>query len=384
MKKIHLIKIVFLLSAFCMPYLFKANMALASQQTQPYFFSLFYQIPMCRQLVASYEVETERYDLLRPVHQASLPLQYSLHESVPEEYIPLFYEEAASWNNIAGDEMVRINAEIDREPFDPQANGLDGKNVIYVIDQEDYVHILNAPHNNIKEGPSALIPGISNITPLKTNLPQSAPFVPIFDTDIIIREEALTDIGFYRHQLFTHMKRLGIEGDFHNEHIEVIRSAIVNHIIDMSDEDVKDLLIKDLEAQKATIRDQDRDPSLLDEVDQIIAETQSMSHQRTRQVKINLANNLLSGDMDTMESQSSIVLQNIIRHEIGHGLGLIDYIPPAHHPMRHRSTMRPYLVEAYGQMTILKEIDPFAVLGLACLYNEHPDFSGDLSWVFIR
>ena len=376
MKRGHLIKIIFIMSMLCLP---KVTVALFNQEVHKQSFSMFYNIPVCRSLVESYITQEGK---VNPVAQASLPLEYYLHESIPKHYRPLFYDQAEAWNNTVGNEVIRINGEIDQGVFDPEPNGSDQKNVIYLVSKEDYIRILNSHGNDITKGPNDLIPGISEITPKTEYTQNDLPFLPITDSDIMIREEVLTDIGFYRNRLFANMKHLGIEGDFNDEDIEVIKSAIVNHIINMSDEDVKAFLIEDFEVEKKelealrNIEDyQDFISDTLDEINQRIEEVQNMTHEQIRQVRINMSYNLLYVNMDIMESQSSFILQNTIRHEMGHGLGLRDYTLPDHHPIRSMNVMRPYLVEAYSQITILKEIDPFAVYGVFCLYKEYPNIT---------
>ncbi len=379
MKRVNLT----IISVSCIFCLSEMATALSNQQTQEPSFSMFHEIPACRQLTEFYIENGQR----KPIAQLSLPLEYHIHESIPSEYRPRIHDQAEDWNNTLGNEMVRINSKIDRG--DPTATNSDQKNVIYLVDSEDYTaHILNSPNHDITKDPSALISSANSESIISPELAQN--FLPITNADIFIREETLTNIGFYRHLLFATMRDLGIEGDFSNEHIEVIRSAIVEHIINMSSQDVKTFLIEDIEAGREeleTFRETRSNQNLtsdvsdtidrrLDEIDQRLEEIHNMTDEQIRTFKINLTYNRLSVDMDTMESesQSSITFENVIRHEMGHGLGLRDYVLFNNHPMRNLNIMGPYLVQAYGQITIRKEIGTFAIYGLYCLYSGYPDF----------
>ena len=371
MKKVRLTKTILIISALCMLCFSDVTAALFNQQEQA--FSSFYQEPICPWLVSSYIEDGE----IKPLAQASLPLTYYLHESIPQQYRYIFYGEAEAWNHFVGNEVIRIEDEIDQTAFDPQTNSSDQKNVIYLIDKEDYVHMLNSPNNDITRGPDALIPGISKSMPSKVeNAQETLPLVFITDSDMLLREETLTDIGFYRGQLLVSMKLLGIEEDFNDKHIEVIRSAAEEHITGMSSEDMTDFLIRGFEAEETAIRNQNLDPSRLDDIERAIEQARNLTDEQIREIKIMLANRLLYVDIDLMESQSSIVFQNTVSHEMGHGLGLIDYTFPDNHPMRNLNIMRPHLIEeSYRQLTILKEIDPSAFFGLLCLYSQYPNFT---------
>ena len=285
------------------------------------------------------------------------------------------------WKSTSNNQIVRINDEIDRGVFDPQTNGSDQKNVIYLVSKEDSARILNLSNNDTTGGLDTLRPIIPKMfTPETEHSHDTLPFVPITNSDIMIREEALTDIEFYRNQLLADSKRLGLEEGFNDEHIEVIRDAVFNHIRNMSSEDVKAFLTKDFEIRKEEIeafRNREGHQNLtnaLDEMNQRIAEVQSLTNEQIRNIKIAVTNRFLLVNTDIIESQSSFVLQNTIRHQIGHELGL-EHLIVSNGPWKDRNIMDPYPSQAYNQITMLKEIDPFAVHGVFCLYSEYPIFT---------
>lgn len=359
----------------------KVTIAFFNQQIQQPSFPMFYNVPICRSLAGFYITPDGK---IKPVAQASLPLEYYLHKSIPEHYRSLFYDQAEAWNNTVGNEIIRINGEIDQSVLDPEVNPYDQKNVIYLTNEEDHIRLLNVSDSDLMEEAKVFIPGLSRIVPSKTEFYQNAlSFLPITDVDIMIREEVLTDIGFYKHRLLVNLRRLGIGGNFDSENIEVIRSTIFDYIANMSNEDIKALLIEDLEVEKKELveasknaeNNQDILHGALYEIEQKIETFQNMTDGQIGEVRNTLSNTLLSVDMDLMQSQSSVMLQNTIRHEMGHGLGLEEYILPRGHPMRYQNVMRPHVVEAYSQITILKEIDPFAVYGVFCLYKEYPNIT---------
>ena len=219
MKKAYFIKSISVISMLCVFYFSEIATAFFYQQLQQSSFSIFHRDPRCLSLVSFYT--TEDGDI-KPTAQAMLPLEYYLHESIPQQYRPLIYNQEDDWNNTVGKRILRIYRELDRGVFDPQVNKYDQKNVIYVASSEDYAQVLRP--DDATRNLYALIPGTSNI-PLPNETQLDLPFVPITDADIIIREEALTDIGFYRSQLLLDLENLGVEGNFNNESFEVIKKC---------------------------------------------------------------------------------------------------------------------------------------------------------------
>ncbi len=371
MRKTYLTKTVFIINIFCILCFSKVATAFFNQQVQQQLFSMFHQEQMCKSLVGSHI--TNNFEI-KPVAQASLPLEYYIHESIPKGHRPFIYDQAEAWNNTAGNEIVRINSEIDRGVFNRRVNSSDQKNVIYLIDAS------NDPNNNITTNADTVVPGASGVITSKAEFDlNTSSFIPITDSDIMIGEGTLTDIGFYRNLLLVDMKSLGIEGDFNDKSTETIRRAISSHIINMTDEDVKALSIKLLEVEKERLEASRNTGSThdtifdaLNEMDQRIEGIQNMSTREARQFKNNISRTLLFVDMDLMESQSSVIFQTIVKRKIGDGLGLMGYVLPDNHPMRHSNIMRPHYVEDYGQITTHKEIDPFAILGVFCLYKDYP------------
>ena len=363
MKKAHFTKIIFIISIFCVLSFSKVVPAFFQQQPS---FSMFHQNTICQQLVSYYI--TEDGDI-KPTAQAKLPLEYYLHESIPQQYRPLIYNQEDDWNNTTGKRVLQIHRELDRGTFDPQVNKHDQKNVIYLASSEDYAQVLNSP-DDASRNLYALIPGISNI-PRPDKIPSDLPFVPITDADIIIREEALTDIGFYRSQLLLDLENLGIEGDFSNESFEVIKNTILDHIRNMNREDFETFLREQIESFSNT----ETSTSTPDAVSRRIQRIQNMTDQQIRRHKTTIANRFSLVSASVMESQHPFVLHNTVGHQIGHGLGLRDYIVPPDHFMRDRNVMKPHTAGNYGDMIIPKEIDPFAVYGLFCLYSEYPSFT---------
>ncbi len=371
MKKVYLTKAVFIMSVLCILCFSEVTIALFNQQIQQQSFSMFHQEPICKSLVGS---RITRNFEIKPVAQASLPLEYYIHESIPREHRPFIYDQVEAWNNTVGTEIVRINGEIDQGVFNPRVNSSDQKNVIYLVDAS------NDPNNDLAVNADTAVPEVSEVMTAKAEFDyNTSSFIPITDSDIMIGEGTLTDIGFYRNLLLVDTKSLGIEGDFNDKSTETIRRAISGHIINMTDEDVKALSIKLLEAGKERLEasrntGSTQDPifDALNEMDQRIEDIPNMSTREVRQFKNNISRTLLFVDMDLMESQSSVIFQTIVKRKIGDGLGLMGYVLPDNHPMRHSNIMRPHYVEDYGQITTHKEIDPFAIFGVFCLYKDYP------------
>ena len=63
------------------------------------------------------------------------PLEYYLHESVPEEYRNVFYEKILRWNRSLEREIFIIKG-IDHNEIDPIHNRKDQKNVIYWFSED--------------------------------------------------------------------------------------------------------------------------------------------------------------------------------------------------------------------------------------------------------
>ena len=177
---------------------------------QQWSFSIFHEQPLCQSIVRSYKTEDGE---IKPIAHAHLPLEYYLHKSIPQQYRNLFGEQADAWNNTLDREIVRVNDEIDQGIFDPKANESDQKNVIYVINREEY-DILYPDQNELIHNLN-FKPGNSRTTVSETNPYQNTPsFLPITDSDIMIRQEILSDMELYRSRLLIDINKLDIEGSF--------------------------------------------------------------------------------------------------------------------------------------------------------------------------
>ena len=126
--------------------------------------------------------------------------------------------------------------------------------------------------------------------------------------------------------------------------------------------------------KKALLEDQEHNSAKIDEIDQRIEATQDMTDEQFRRVKTDMAQSILSVDMNLIQAEMSIFLQTAIKHEIGHGLGLKDIIV-SNKTQRGGNIMDPYSFQFYNQITILREIDRSAVYGVLCLYSEYPIFT---------
>ena len=372
MKNVYLTRAALLMSIFYLHFSSKVGIALFNQGAlQQWSFSIFHEQPLCQSIVRSYKTEDGE---IKPIAHAHLPLEYYLHKSIPQQYISFFGEQADAWNNTLDREIVKINDEIDQGIFDPKTNESDQKNVIYVINKEEY-NMLYPDQNELIHN-LEFKSGISKITVSKTNPYQNTPsFLSITDADIMIRQEILSDTEIYRSRLLIDIDNLGIEGSFENADVEILRKVIMDHLQTMTDEDVKAFLIKPLEKnKKALLEDQENNSAKIDEIDQRIDTAQNMNNQQLRRTKIDIAQKILSVDMNLIQAEMSILLQSTIKHEIGHGLGLKDLIV-LNGTQRSWNIMDPYSFQFYNQITILREIDRSAVYGVLCLYSEYPIFT---------
>ena len=153
--------------------------------------------------------------------------------------------------------------------------------------------------------------------------------------------------------------------------LKLLKNAILDHIRNMNREDFEVFLRGQIESSGNT----ETPASTPEAAARRIQEIQNMNDRQFRRVKTAITNRFSLVSASIMESQHPFVLINTVGHQIGHGLGLRDYIPPSNHFMRGKNVMEPYAVGNYGHMIIPKEIDPFAVYGVSCLYSEYPSFT---------
>ena len=210
MKTILLMIIVALFCIVNLSSFSTASMTALAQPPLNRSFPLFEDDPMCLDLTFPHQ---DQAGYIRPIAFEALPIEYYLHESIPREYRPFFYVAADTWNRRLQQEVIRISSAIDHNPINIEHNLSDQKNVIYLIDREYFREIsINFSPNQL-EDLDFFPPGISRHF-LSKALDESGLFLPISETDMMIREEILTDLEVYRHHLITSLQELGAEEPF--------------------------------------------------------------------------------------------------------------------------------------------------------------------------
>ena len=214
------------------------------------------------------------------------------------------------------------------------------------------------------------LPGIS-MHAFPEVIDESLPFLPISETDMMIREEVLTDLEFYRYNLIMNLKKLEVEEEpLFDMSVEDLRDMVYFTLKDMTVEEYRFLTLRHLERSRDVIND--IDPNAMGginsrELDMEIERLRNMESERVRFLKYDGITRLLNVDMEMMEDQSSISLVKAIMHEIGHGFGL-NHIPP------RRDEPRPLMEEniytTLSDLTVPKEIDFYAIWGMFCLYED--------------
>ena len=294
-----------------------------------------FNTPTCHALTLSFMAEDGK---IKTRAHHSLPVNLYLHESIPENYRPFFYIAAQHWNRSVKSEFIKISSEIDRGVIDVQANISDQRNVIYLVDRSTFNSMAQL---NFSSG--ATRPILSRDKALYDTLP----YIPIIDVDILIQKDALTDLEYYRAQLIKRLKSLGVEKDFSDTDVETLQRRVADRIENMTSEDVKTFLIEAIK-RTALLNQYTNTFTTQDDIDERIAQIQNLDIRRINQNKAMLRYDLLTVNLALMNSQSSVALQNIIKHEMGHVLGLGDLI---FEPSRTAPLMKPNLLQ-FGHNSI--------------------------------
>ena len=344
------------------------NFSAANTALQPLdrSFPWFEVNPMCSRLTFSYQ---DKEGNMKPMALESLPIEYYLHESIPTQYRPFFYVAADTWNKKLKEEIIRINSEIDRNPINTESNRSDRKNVIYLVDEEYFQGESTEFSQNRLKDIDMFIPGLSRHAPPEI-IDESLPFFPITETDIMIREEILTDLELYRYTLIMNLQKLGVEGPLFDVRVDDLRYMVFFRLESMTVEEFRSLTLESLERTRDAVNN--RSSNLIgmsdsQELDWAIEELRNMKPARVRSFKYDGIAKLLDVDMEMMRTQSSVILVSTIMHEMGHGLGL-NQIPS--NPDGPRLLMEEHPYNKLSEMTIPKEIDPYALLGTLCLYRD--------------
>ena len=195
------------------------------------------------------------------------------------------------------------------------------------------------------------------------------PYIPIIDIDIIIPKYALTDLEFYRVHLIENLRYLGVKDDFSHTNVETLQRRIADHIKNMTDEEIRNSIIKDI--KRAALGSQyTTRPTAQDDIDRQVAQVQNLNNEEIDAFRNTIIGSLLTVDLDTMNSQSSVALQNIAKHEMGHGLGLRDFEIITGQGRREIPLMGFKLIHSYSTLTIPHHTGFYDIFALSCLYNE--------------
>ena len=340
-----------------------ANMTALIQPSLNRSFPLFESNSKCTSLALFYQNQAGH---IKPIALKSLPIEYYLHESIPRQYRPFFYVAADTWNRKLKQEVIRISSEIDRNPINIEHARSNQKNVIYLIDREYSREISINFNRNRLEDIDFFLPGISRHS-LSKALDASGLFLPIAETDMMIREEILTDLETYRHHLITSLQELGAEEPFFDLNVHELRKMVSSHLENMSVEEYRSLAISDSERKRQTISN--NSPTMrvydLQNINQDIEKLRNMEHGEVQSLKYDEMTRFLNADIEMMETSSSITLVTAVMHEMGHGLGL-NHIPSN----SNRPLMEVEIYSRPSQITIPKEIDSQALDGMRCLYTD--------------
>ena len=287
-------------------------------------FTSFTSNPMCPFLTFSYRFNDGS---IKPWVFQSLPIEYHLHESIPRQYRPFFHIAKNAWNRKFKKDVIKISDEIDRNPMNTKKNRSDQKNVIYLIDEEFFQELSTEFSRNRLEDIETFLPGTSRHTPLQAT-DESLPFLPIVETDMMIREEALSDLELYRYHLIDTLQKLGAQEPLSHLSVNDLRKMVFFHFENMTVEEYRSLALKSLERERNAMNDMSHSIRRVDpqKLDQDIEELKNMEPERVRFFKYDQIIRYLNVDIEMMKTQSSITLVNTAMHEMGHGLGL-NHIP---------------------------------------------------------
>ena len=317
---------------------------------------LYFTQPICLHLI---NFSITKNGQIKPITHYSLPVPFYLHESIPEYYRPLFYVAAEHWNNSVGRELIRISSETDQGVINTRVNASDRRNVIYLIDKDKFNSFMLSSQSHFSSG----------FTRSMSSENDTLPYQPIVDVDIMIWTETLTDLEFYRNHLIKDLQNLGVEEDFSNTSVEPLRKRISDHIENMTPEELKAGIIKQFEGRILANQEAGR-PIPQNDIDREIAQIQNLSAGEINKIKANTKDKALTVDLNLMNSQSSIALQNIVKHEMGHGLGLNDFeVPLPSQPIK-TNLMGPKLFYRHREITVPQQVNSFDLFALSCLYDQ--------------
>ena len=127
-----------------------------------------------------------------PLSRMTLPIEFSLNNSIPLKYRSVVREAALKWNETVGLELITISDEIDHSTWSTQQQNPRFNNVIYWLTEDQY----GAENMTLRNGISIL--GGKTVIAAASPFHPSIRYVFILNSDIVIYEQSNDPIKLTR------------------------------------------------------------------------------------------------------------------------------------------------------------------------------------------
>ena len=297
----------------------------------------------------------------------NLPVEYYLHEGIPEEYRDFFYEGVLEWNTSLKHEVFTIKG-IDHNEIDPIDNRKDQKNVIYWFSEDQLRDTLGIYNRILLDD----VLSIAHTFPMINveGIDNSSSYLKISDADIIINERFITDVEFVRFFLLKRLKYLGVEVD-DVEDIEMLLDKIITYWEAMSIEDTRRLAIRELEGKKSQFLKNGASRGYIEEAMDFL-NGRVLLYTELEDIHLaSIRNDTIHGYQNIYPEKlknGNTILRDTILHELGHGLGLDHYYSDEaddYRPLMSNRMVR----TSQDLMLTSRSIDDHVHHSLSCTYN---------------
>ena len=321
-----------------------------------------------------------------PEHIPHLPLSYSeedfpinywIHEDIPEAQRYLIYQVVGEVNMELGFRAFVI-AGIDSNQIDSIGNRKDQRNVIYWLDREEISALVSHLTYYSSEVIASRIPAITIQTPNPNILDLS--FYPIFDADIVINIDFITDLKVFQSYLIVKLKEFGVEDIPLNVNVRYLYNLLIQRLASITLEEYQEMLINNLTQELQTTELYSN--AVRNEIDLTEEEEENfnqssaginreISHITSADIAELFRSIILHRgrftfiDVDRFQNSSSVFFKTSLKHELLHVLGLDHYTGIIN------SDTKPLMGGDVGFEDILtsRQVDDYAEKSLSCIYD---------------
>ena len=287
----------------------------------------------------------------------SLPVEFHLNDSIPEQHRPIIREAASEWNTKSEQSLITISDEIDESQWNTAQQNQSSRNIIYWLTEDQYnIEDITERNNTLMLGGKTFFQPYPYMSP-------SIPYIFIHNTYIIIYGESHNFMNLARWIFSVHLEVIGIKPPENTDALGLQR-IFVKRLSEINDDEFYNMIIeviKDKEITPPSDKPEEIQEWFIREVNAEIENIQPLtSFEDLRALMIEE----YSLDIVSTSKNSSVILKNRMLHEFGHAFGLDHNEKPGSLMYDGRNmTPVPYFPKNH---VVPKHVDDLALHGLSC------------------